>query len=106
MPDFATLAQPLIKLAEKNQEFLWAEDQQKAWEELKKRLISSSTLSYPDLDTDFILDTDASDQGIGAVLSQETDGQEKVIAYESRVLTKQERHYCVTRKELLQWSTL
>ena len=98
---FATLARPLIKLTEKNQEFLWVEDQQKACKELKKRLITSPTLSYPDPDADFILDTDASDQGIGAVLSQEIDGQEKVIAYGSRVLTKQERRYCVTKKELL-----
>ena len=58
VPDFATLAQPLTRLTEKNQEFLWAEDQQKASEELKKRLISSPTLSYPDPDVDFILDTD------------------------------------------------
>ena len=101
MPDFATLTQPLIKLTEKNQEFLFAEDQQNSWEELKKRLISSPTLSYPDPDTDFILYTDASDQGIGAVLSQVINGQEKVIAYGSRVLTKQERRYCATRKELL-----
>ena len=55
---------------EKNQEFLWAEDQQKASEELKKRLISFPTLTYPDLDTDFMLDTDASDQGIEVVLLQ------------------------------------
>ena len=64
-------------------------------------MISSPTLSYPDLDADFILDTDAFAQGIGAVLSQVIDGEEKVIAYGSRVLTKQERRYCVTRKELL-----
>ena len=61
VPDFATLAWPLIKLTEKNQEFLRAGDQQKAWEELKKRLISSPTLSYSDPDADFILNTDASD---------------------------------------------
>ena len=70
MPHFVTLAWPLIKLTEKNQKFLWAEDQQNAWDELKKRFISSPTLSYPDPDADFILDTDTSDQGIGAVLSQ------------------------------------
>jgi len=49
----------------------------------------------------FVLDTDASNTGIGAVLSQTQGGEEKVIAYFSRSLTKAERRYCVTRKELL-----
>jgi hypothetical protein len=56
-----------------------------------------------------VLDTDASDRGIGAVLSQlvpvETGGivkyQEKVLGYANRSLTKHERNYCVTRKEML-----
>eukprot|EP00731_Ephydatia_muelleri_P036277 Em0229g3a len=50
----------------------------------------------------FILDTDASDCGIGAVLSQvNSDGSECVIAYASRSLSRQEQRYCVTRRELL-----
>eukprot|EP00731_Ephydatia_muelleri_P020755 Em0013g482a len=56
-------------------------------------------LAYPDC---FVLDTDASDVGIGAVLSQPSeDGSERVIAYASRSLTRQEQIYCVTRRELL-----
>ena len=49
----------------------------------------------------FVLDNDASNTGIGAVLSQKQGGEERVIAYFSRSLTKSERQYCVTRKELL-----
>jgi len=49
----------------------------------------------------FILDTDASNHGIGVVLSQVQNGSEKVIAYFSRVLNKAERNYCITRRELL-----
>ena len=58
-------------------------------------------MSFPNFDEPFILDTDASNTAIGAVLSQNIEGQEKVVAYASRALTKSERKYCVTRKELL-----
>ena len=59
-------------------------------------------LAFPDFQKPFILDTDARNIGIGAVLSQvDSYGKEHVVAYASRVLTKAERNYCVTRKELL-----
>ena len=52
-------------------------------------------------DGTFYLDTDASDKGVRAVLSQERDGMEVVLAYASRTLSKPERNYDVTRRELL-----
>ena len=55
----------------------------------------------PCLTQPFLLDTDASDTGIGAVLSQVQQEKECVIAYASRSLTKSKRSYCVTRRELL-----
>ena len=58
-------------------------------------------LAYPDPTKEFIFDTDASGYGICAVLSQVQDGKERVIAYGSKALTKEERRYCVTRRELL-----
>ena len=72
-----------------------------AFDELKGRLQAAPVLSYPMPEGDFILDTDASGEGIGAVLSQVQDADEKVLAYASRKLSKPERNYCVTRKELL-----
>ena len=58
-------------------------------------------LSFPDFSKPLLLDTDASDTGIGAVLSQVVDGKERVISYASRTLSRAERRYCVTRRELL-----
>ena len=80
VPNFAMIARPLIKLTEKNCPFNWEEEQQQAWLELKRRLISAPILGYPDPAKVFILDTDASAYGIGAVLSQMEDGHERVIA--------------------------
>jgi hypothetical protein len=68
---------------------------------LKVRLTTAPILAYPREEGRFILDTDASGTAIGAVLSQEQDGQEKPILFFSRALTKEERNYCVTRRELL-----
>ncbi|GBN30436.1 Retrovirus-related Pol polyprotein from transposon 297 [Araneus ventricosus] len=68
---------------------------------LKQALTSAPILTYPRIDKDFILDTDASNEGIGAVLSQNIGNEERVIAYFSKSLGKPERNYCVTRKELL-----
>lgn len=59
-----------------------------AFELLKERLVSVTILGYPDVNgCEFILDTDASNEAIGAVLSQKQDGREVVICYGSRVLS-------------------
>lgn len=60
-----------------------------------------SSSIFPERDGEFILDTDASNIEIGAVLSLKQEGLEKVNAYFSRGLNKAERNYCVTRRELL-----
>ena len=100
--DFATIARPLHRLTEKTAPFEWTNLCQGAFEELRRRLTSAPVLAYPNSVDPFILDTDASDTGIGAILSQsQPDGTERVIAYASRALTRQERRYCVTRRELL-----
>lgn len=102
---FAEIARPLHRLTEKGRRFCWGEECQEAFQQLKARLIVAPVLAYPDPKKPFILDTDASDVGIGAVLSQECDGLERVVAYASRALTKQERKYATTKKELLSMVT-
>ena len=98
---FAGIVSPLHELTEKSRDFVWSESCQAVFEELKSKLQTAPILSYPIPDQDFILDTDASGDGIGAVLSQVQDGDERVLAYASRKLGRPERNYCVTRRELL-----
>ena len=99
--NFAAIAKPLHDLTAKDKNFKWSEECQNAFQKLKAALTTDPILAHPDFTRDFILDTDASDKSIGAVLSQNIDGKERVCAYASRCLSKSERRYCVTRKELL-----
>ena len=101
MRNFSCIAKPLYKLTEENCKFVWSDECQDAFEKLKFVLTSPPILSFPVGEGQFVLDTDASNHGIGAVLSQLQGGKEKVIAYFSRVFSKAERNYCVTRRELL-----
>jgi RNase H-like domain found in reverse transcriptase/Reverse transcriptase (RNA-dependent DNA polymerase)/Zinc knuckle len=99
--DFAKVAAPLNEIARKNARFLWTVEAQNSFDCLKSAMTSTPILAMPTDHDDFILDTDASDFAIGAVLSQKQNGEERVIAYASRSLDKREKNYCVTRRELL-----
>ena len=68
---------------------------------LLKDLISDFYLAYADFQRPFILHTDASTEGFGAVLYQEQDGLEHVIAYASRGLRNSEKHYPARKLEFL-----
>ncbi|GBL82576.1 Retrovirus-related Pol polyprotein from transposon 297, partial [Araneus ventricosus] len=98
--NFPTIERPLHKLTEAKSNFNWTEECEKSFNSLNQ-VLTSPILTYPRTDKDFILDTDASNEGIGAVLSQNIGNEERVIAYFSKSLGKPERNYCVTRKELL-----
>ncbi|GFS34207.1 retrovirus-related Pol polyprotein from transposon opus [Nephila pilipes] len=78
---FSLIARQLHRLTEHKRPFVWSEECEVAFTSLKEALTSAPILSYPDRDKQFILDTDASHANVGAVLSQEIDGQERVIAY-------------------------
>ena len=81
--------------------FTWSTECDEGFGRLQHLLTSTPILGYPVPNGLFIIDSDASDSGIGAVLSQVQEGQENVIAYFRRTLTRAERNYCVTRRELL-----
>ena len=100
--DFAQIAKPLHRLTEHGSTFSWPDDFKESFEEIQKRLSSAPILIFPDFRKPFILDTDASDIGIGAVLSQtDAEGKERVVAYGSCLLSKPESKNCVTHRELL-----
>ena len=101
VPNFSDVAAPLTELTGKTVEFQWSTEAQTAFESLKRALLEAPILSFPRDEGEFVLDTDASNYGIGAVLSQVQDGEERVIAYGSKKLDKAQRRYCVTRRELL-----
>ena len=81
---FSKTAQPLHNLTRKGVDFHWSVECQKAFEKLKEKVVSAYVLMYPS----FVLETDASGVGIGAVLSQpQEDGKLHPVAYASRSLT-------------------
>ena len=99
--DFATIAEPLSRLTRKGIAFHWTDETQLAFDRLKQALQEVDTLAYPHPDLPCILDTDAPDVAVGAVLSQVVGGVEKPIVFFSRVLNNTQRNYCPTRRELL-----
>ena len=78
-PDFATIARPLNVLSSKDAKFQWGE--QTVFERLKALLVEAPVLTDPDSSRQYILDTDASNEAAGAVLSQMVEGEECVVAY-------------------------
>ena len=98
---FSDIASPITQLTKKNIDFHWSTECQQAFDKLKIVLCSTPILGYPQKEGIFIVDTDASNIGIGAVLSQVQMGEERVLCYASKKLDKSQQRYCVTRRELL-----
>lgn len=101
IPQFATIASPLTALTKKTTEFIWSDQCDEAFRSLITKLTEAPILTYPTTTDEFVLDTDASNTGIGSVLSQIQNGEEKVIAFASKTLNNSQKNYCTTKKELL-----
>ena len=97
----SAIARPLTDLLKSSQEWEWTEKQQSAMDQLKQALVSAPVLLIPDPQLPFELTTDASDQAIGAVLTQDHGAGHQPIAYENRKLNSAEQNYPTHEKELL-----
>lgn len=102
--DFSSICSPISDLLhgrKKGQSITWTPEAEAAFSEIKSRLVSAPVLASPDFTKPFIIQCDASDTGVGAILYQECDGIEHPVAYASKTLTSCQRKYTVTEKELL-----
>lgn len=109
--EFAEKAHHLTKLTKKNSSWIWSPEQEKSFDNLKNALVSEPILSYPDFSKPFIVYTDASGFGIGAVLAQPLRAEsfnfdephhleeDLVIAYSSKHLNEREARWSTTEKE-------
>ena len=110
VPNFSKVAKPLSKLLQNLQgtpsqmkkfRVCWEPEQQEAFETLQRLCTESPILTCADFKVPFVLQNDASGDGLGAVLYQVQDGQKRVLAYASRSLSKSERNYLVHKLEFL-----
>ena len=100
---FANLMSSLtdLTLKDKPNKVEWTEVHEKAFQEIKDLLCSAPILQMPDCSKPFILQVDACDEGIGAALFQEVDGEMLPIGYASRKLLDREKKYAIMEKECL-----
>lgn len=101
--DFATVAVPLTNLTRKNEktQVVWTPECDQAFNALKEALCCSPVLRSPDFEKPFVVHSDASESGLGAVLSQEWEGEEHPVLYISRKLFPRETRYATVEKECL-----
>jgi hypothetical protein len=85
----------------KGKAFEWDLDCQMAFDNLKRIITSEQVLLLPDFDSPFRIESDASNYGVGAVLSQEVKNDWRPVAYFSKHLSKQQQNYSTSEKELL-----
>ena len=102
VPGFSKIANPLFALTHKDCSFVWSQKCEDAFNQLKILLTNAPLLVFPDFKKKFVLETDASGLGLGAVLAQQQDdGSVAPIAYASRTLQPHKKNYGVTEFEAL-----
>ena len=101
IPNFSKIVRPLTLLLRKNSQFRWTDEESTAFETLKSSFTSAPILHHADPTIPFIVETDASDYALGAILSQYHDNHLHPVAFYSRSFLPAEVNYDVHDKELL-----
>lgn len=101
IPNLADKSACLNELLKTDEPFLWTDEREASFQELKSCLTNPPILAVPDPSIPYEIHTDASDRGLGAVLIQRKNNQPYVIAFASRSLSKHEKQYPITQKECL-----
>ena len=101
IPNFSKTAEPLTNLLKNNTPFIWNADTAEAFNTLKRSLTIQPLLQYPDFSKPSILATEASNDALGAILSQGDTGRDLHVAYAIRTLSKAQRNYPTVENELL-----
>jgi hypothetical protein len=101
--DFSSIAHPLLEQTKGKPKpkdlIVWGGLEIVAFERLRTSLVTESVLAYPDFTKEFLIYTDASNYGAGAVLSEMHEGKDRPIAYASRHFNKAELNYSTIEKE-------
>ncbi|KAK7097946.1 hypothetical protein V1264_004849 [Littorina saxatilis] len=103
IPNFAAITAPLSDMTRKGcpNQILWGPAQEKAYQTVRDLMSRDPVLRLPDTAKEFILRTDASDEGIGAMLMQEHGGKPFPVSYASKKLSGAEKNYSTMEKECL-----
>ena len=94
------LLKPIYDLTRKGRSFIWGDEQQKAFKEIKSRLQKSPVLSMPEKRGRFILYSDTSKLATGGALYQVQDGKPRLIAYASKRMPEAAKSYSITELEM------
>jgi len=100
--NYAKIAHPLYVLTRKGAQYQWIAECEVAFETLKGKLLTPPVLAYPDFSKDFVIETDASRHGLGAILSQhQEDNKLHPVAYASQSVSVAKANYAITNLEML-----
>ena len=99
-PKLQKILKPIYDLTRKDRPFIWGEEQQEAFEEIKRRLVRAPVLHMPNRQSRFHLYSDTSKFTAGSALYQIQNSKPKLIAYMSKRFPEAVRSYSITELEL------